>query len=341
MDHVTDDRISPSVTVSDVASLAGVSTATVSRVLNDSSSVAPRTALRVVDAIRTLGYQRNDAATALRRGRTTDVVLVVDDRGTRSAQSRIGELAGAIARRGLSLRVECLENDGGSLDGSTGAWGSGPPAAFVVAVSQAEISRTTAHLARYPEVPVVVVGPHPSAPASWIPVFFDDRAALDDLVLHLRAGGRSRYVLLNSASPSGLTDDLAEVNKAVTEAAVAVWRAPSESAEAGYRTVSQRLLAARSGFDAVIAASDELAIGCMRALAEHGVDVPGDVAVAGIGDIPVAAYLPGVSLTTLRGPMGAFGDLVADAVDALRKGESVRAQPVARVLIARESTGFG
>ncbi|MDO9398931.1 MAG: LacI family DNA-binding transcriptional regulator, partial [Herbiconiux sp.] len=96
--------------VRDVAALAGVSVGTVSNVLNGSQRVSPATSQRVIDAIETLGFVRNDAARQLRAGRSSTVGFVVLDVSNpfftevaRGAELALGERAGDGRRRPLLL----------------------------------------------------------------------------------------------------------------------------------------------------------------------------------------------------------------------------------------------
>ena len=112
--------------------------------------------------------------------------------------------------------------------------------------------------------------------------------------------------------------------------------------EDGYRA-TRDLLASRTGTDrptALFAFNDLVAMGALRALAEAGLDVPGDVSVVGFDDIPAAAYLS-VPLTTVRVPKREMGaraaDLLLDRVETDAEGDPPH-EVLGTDLVVRAST---
>jgi DNA-binding LacI/PurR family transcriptional regulator len=112
--------------------------------------------------------------------------------------------------------------------------------------------------------------------------------------------------------------------------------AQSDPAE-GYAATA-RLLAADARFDGIVAASDMIAIGVIRALQQQGLRVPEDISVVGFDDIVTAAfYSP--SLTTVRQDTALAGDRLVDHVIRLIDGEEVRSTLLPPALVVRESCG--
>jgi DNA-binding LacI/PurR family transcriptional regulator len=90
-------------------------------------------------------------------------------------------------------------------------------------------------------------------------------------------------------------------------------------------------------FDAVFAASDLIAIGAMRALADHGLKVPDDVALAGFDDIPVASFV-NPPLTTVLQDTKLAGEILVDNLLQLIRGESAESAMLPARLVVRKSS---
>lgn len=105
---------------------------------------------------------------------------------------------------------------------------------------------------------------------------------------------------------------------------------------AGYRA-AQTLLASGASFDAVFAASDLIAFGVMRALDEHGLKVPEDVALAGFDDIPMARFV-NPALTTVLQDTSQAGTMLVDSLLRMIRGEAVRSEMLPVKLIVRRSS---
>ncbi len=107
------------------------------------------------------------------------------------------------------------------------------------------------------------------------------------------------------------------------------------SEDAGY-AAARELMRRGAIFDAVFGASDLIAIGAMRALAEAGLDVPGDVAVVGFDDIP-AARITTPALTTVRQDTVRAGELLVETLVSLVDGHPAQSQRLPTELVVRRS----
>ena len=105
----------------------------------------------------------------------------------------------------------------------------------------------------------------------------------------------------------------------------------------GYRGIEELLHNGRE-FDAVFAVTDAIAIDAIRALQENGYDVPGDVAVVGFDDIPLAAHVT-PSLTTVRQDIRQASEGLVRSIVGLIEGEPVESTLMAPALVIRESCG--
>jgi LacI family transcriptional regulator len=326
------------VTLYDVAQRAGVSIATVSRVLHGQDSVRDQTRARVRAAIEELGYVPDGAAQSLARSRKDVVGLVYVARDDPRLDRRDLESMSLLFRdevmRGVESRLRARR---WSLLvtylGEDEAAGAVPDADVPV------LPRLLALSGKVDGLLIgdgVVSGEHLAALARRLPVVliagdsgqrYADVVAADNwsgthaLVEHLvTVHGRRRLFLVDgpAASPD------AAVRRRAMEAVIAAHpgteltgTANGRFSATGGERAAGRLLAGAEGVlpDAIVCANDQMAIGVLRRLADGGVRVPRDVAVVGFDDIfPAALCDP--PLTTVRQPMRQIGERACERLFA-------------------------
>lgn len=273
-------------TLADVAAAAHVSTAAVSRVINDAPGVSPETRAHVRQVIARLGYRPDPAARALAFGHGSVVELVViDDAATfgnspyygRVTAGILQELAGGEAQ----LRVHVVEKPDAAARLAQ--------LADTVSVGVVLINVAPALAADFYARCDRVVSMGPSAPG----VPFVDMHNADGAyaaVVHLRETGRRHIGALHGQAGN----PCAEARRSGYERAVHDLGLPDISAigklrrEAGYE-LTVRLLDEHPDVDALFVACDLMATGVLQALAATGRRVPDDVAVVGFDDSVIAA----------------------------------------------------
>jgi LacI family transcriptional regulator len=294
------------VTMRDVAQEAGVSVATVSRVLNRTRPVNPAAQRSVLRAVEDLGYRRNLVASSLRRQRTRSVAAVVPhianpyfprllqafERGLAADEHQLliadsrddpdveRERIVALADRQVDglLLVPCHERDSvASLEGLT------LPCVLV--------DRT-------------IVGVVADRVGS------DDAAGMRAVVSHLRATGRRRLAFVGATPTTSTARQRLEAFRAsVGSQPVALLG--DYSIEWGRRAADELLAHAEQDPDglpdAVVCGNDLVAIGVVRRLADAGVALPGRVAVTGYDDVGFAEVCD-PPLTTIHQPVDAIGE---------------------------------
>jgi DNA-binding LacI/PurR family transcriptional regulator len=269
----------------DVAEAAGVSIRTVSNVVNDFPHVKPEVRRRVQEAIDELGYRPNLAARQLRRGRTGMIALAVPDLQV----PYFGELAAHVLReaerRGLTLLIE--QTDGEKRRETVLM--QGPRSQFIDGLILSPLAATPDELPTGPAaLPLVLLGERISDPR-FDHVAIDNVAAARTATAHLIGSGRRRIAALGAAPGSGST--MADLRLRGYDAAMAEGGLPVDPAlvvettwftrQDGYEA-TRRLIRAGVELDSLFCFTDLLALGAIRALLEHGLKVPGDVAVVGI-----------------------------------------------------------
>jgi LacI family repressor for deo operon, udp, cdd, tsx, nupC, and nupG len=329
--------------IRDVARLAGVSTATVSRALTDPDRVSPASRARVLEAVAQVGYLPNPMARSLRSQKTRMVLVVLPDLANTFFSKILQGIEETLFAAGYGMII-------GNLDGSPEK--EARFAAFTAAGQVDGALLLNGHLfgqtrdgrgeAMRAAVPLVALCEAiPSAPVPQIEV--DNRAAARGATAHLAALGHRRIAYL--AGPpgnaleveryAGYLEGLAEANLAPDPDLVL----PGDyTLEAGARA-ALRLLESPRRPTAVFSSNDEMAIGLMRGLAEGGLRVPDDVSVAGFDDIEFAAVAD-PPLTTVRQPRGALGRTGAAVLLDLMAGREAPARiRLGTELVVRGSTG--
>jgi DNA-binding LacI/PurR family transcriptional regulator len=327
-------------TLESVASRAGVSRATASRVVNGSPTVAPHIRDAVLRAVADLGYVPNQAARSLVTQRTDSIALVLTESAGRVfsddpffpsiVQGASQELDAAGKQLVLMMvnsgasheRVEQFTL-GGHVDG-------------VMVASLHGADPLPGTLARM-GIPVVVNGrPLGRAAVPYVDVANEEGGRI--AVRHLLATGRQRIATI--AGPQDMVAGIdrlngyrAELHDSDRRSIVAVGDFTRESGIAAMR----QLLDDDPGLDAVFAASDLMASGALRALRQAGRRVPDDVAVIGFDDNDIARYTE-PALTTVRQPIVDIGRTMARQLLRIAGGETVEAATVLPIeLVVRES----
>ncbi|GAA1717253.1 PmoA family protein [Isoptericola hypogeus] len=292
----------PAVTIADVATAAGVSRATVSRVMNGRSTVDPTIAARVQEAAIELNYRPSTVARSLSLGRTTTVALVVPDLGNPVFQQILRGVTAAAAGDGYRVLVADAAEDP-SEEAAIAREARMRCDALILVSPRMPGAALDALL---PDVtPSVVINrevDHRGTPSLVV----DYADATVRVVEHLVGLGHRRLAYLagpraaatDAARRTGLAtarERLADLE--VVEIAVGADLASGHAA-------AREVLASRA--TAVVAFNDLVAFGLLAALNEAGVAVPGDISVAGFDDIDLARYAT-PALTTVAVPQAELG----------------------------------
>jgi DNA-binding LacI/PurR family transcriptional regulator len=327
-------------TLEKVALRAGVSRATVSRVVNGSTTVAQDIRDTVMRAVQELGYVPNHAARSLVTQRTNSIALVLPEPSTR-VFSDDQFFPGIV--RGVSQELEVADKQLVLMMASSAAshdrieqYAMAGHVDGVMVASVHGADPLPAALARM-GVPVVCNG-RPLGRVSVPYVDVDSVSGAAAAVRHLVGIGRQRIATI--AGPQDMVagiDRLAgyrtELRGSTRRSIVAVADFTRESGEAAMR----QLLDDDPRLDAVFVASDLMAHGAMRTLTKAGRRIPDDVAVVGFDDIELARYTE-PPLTTVRQPIVDLGRELARQLLRLAGGEEIEQSLVLPTdLVLRES----
>ncbi len=289
-------------TLEAVAREAGVSRATVSRVVNGSPSVDPAMAKRVRAAVEKLHYVPNQAARSLMTMRTNTVALVAaesDDRvfGDPFFSSIIRGVSQGLSGSGWQLTLVMAKGDAEVEDATRYLLGGHVDGALLISEHGGHQLAATLSDAGIP----VVIGGRPMDPSVRAPyVDHNNLGGAEIAARHLRALGRRRIATI--AGPQDMSagvDRLVGFERGLGDAFDPQLVVHGQFTAASGAEAMSGLLERAPDLDAVFAASDLMALGALQVLARTGRAVPADVAVVGYDDITLAGE-SSPPLTTVR-----------------------------------------
>ncbi len=329
--------------MADVARIAGVSAQTVSRVVNASPRVDPATRARVEEAMARSGYRIHRAARALRTGRSGTIGVVVSTLATVGNSLMLEAVADAAAARHHDVAVVTL-GSGDAAGALQRLHEQGVDGVVVINEASALVRSADLSSGLPSDLRLVVVDSPPDERFSGVETDHAGGAAAATVhliehghrdIAHI-AGPASSYAA--AERERGWRESLERAGRPAGALVRGSWTSAS-----GYEAATALLEAGTLG-TAVFVANDQMALGALRALAEHGARVPEDVSVVGFDDVDDAAnYRP--PLTTV---CQHFDRLGVQAVAALLDdvdgggdgaGPATRRTVMPASLIVRASTG--
>ncbi len=332
------------VSIKDVARLAGVSVATVSRTLAKPEKVAQQTRARVMKAVQQSGYVTNVLASNFRRRRTQTLVVLVPDIAN-PFYSRIIQEIESIARAQAyqillgetqqSLALELSYGDLALRRQADGIISLGMHIPFVHRKNRKSVD---------PKWPPLVMACEYLGTIPVPSVTIDNRRAAYDATRHLLDLGHREIAYIGGANDFSLSRDrLKGFKSALSRAGLKVDESKLFSGDftPGFGLDAARsILGQKNRPTAIFCASDELAMGAMSAAHGLGLSIPRDLSVVGFDDIEFAAYcIP--PLTTVRQPMAELGRRATHMMLQLLEGEALTDSQLVlpHELIVRGSTG--
>ena len=287
------------ITIRDVAREAQVSVATVSRALNGHDNVAEEVRKLVLETARRLRYQPHAAARSLSSRSTQTIGVVLPDLYGEFFSELIRGIDGVAREHRRHLLVSSYHGAQDAQGAALRAMRGRVDGLLVLSPYADQPGFLTDN--RPDGLPVVLINTH--LPHGDYPVLnIDNHGGAVAMMRHLVASGRRRIAFI--AGPAcnfdaaerlrGYRDALAELLPGVAEQVL-----PGRFDEASGMEAGTALLAAGTRPDAVFAANDTMALGCLFAFNQAGLRVPQDIALAGFDDVPVARFVH-PPLTTMR-----------------------------------------
>lgn len=290
------------ITIKDIAQRANVSVATVSYVLNDTRFVSPERRARVLEAVEELGYRPNLVARSLRQSRTKTIGLIVPD----NSNPFFAEIAKGVEDSGFEVGYSVMLCNSNAMPERELAY------LEMLSAKQVDGIIFIATTAEVRHIRPLVEGGIPAV------IFYRDSSDMDVdrftidnnqagylATQHLIQLGHRHIACIQPASattPSALR--VTGFRRALEEHGLRCDEAlmpRGDNLISGGQRIGAQLLASAHEFTAVYAGNDAMAIGCIRALRDHGLRVPGDVSVIGTDDIMLASVFE-PALSTIAQP---------------------------------------
>jgi LacI family transcriptional regulator len=327
------------VTIKDVARRANVSVATVSRALNGHENVAEAVRRRVLSIADELRYIPHHAARSLSSRRTHTIGVVLPDLHGEFFSELMRGIDQAAREHGLHLLVSSYHGNPQEQGAALRAMRGRVDGLLVMSPYVGDTGFLSDNLV--PALPAVLINTH-LMPDGFGVLSIDNYGGARAMMRHLLDGRRRRIAFIAGPDDNfdaherlrGYRDALAE---ALPDAEP--WVLAGDFNESSGHHAGRELLATKQRPDAVFAANDMMALGCLFAFNQAGLRVPADIALAGFDDIPLARYVH-PALTTMRVDIAALG---GRAMRELQQRFDASAQPVQAPLlvpelIVREST---
>lgn len=326
-------------TLEDVAHVAGVSRATVSRVVRGDVQVRRDKVAKVEQAVRELGYVPNNAARSLASRQTGAVALIVPEHESRVFTDPffVSAISGVTAGLDVSDKQLLLVLSSPEDHARTRRFLRGGHADGLLVVSHHE-GDLSVELLQEAAVPVVFIGRPPEGlPAPFVDL--DNIAGGRLAARHLVERGRRRIAMVCGPQDMPAAVDRREgFEKELADAGIEpAWLSFGDFTLASGERETSALLESGTRFDALFASSDLMALGALKKLEGQGVRVPEDVAVIGFDDIASAAD-DTISLTTVINPGRHLAELGATMLLDLIAGRDVEQQVVLCPELAVRST---
>jgi LacI family transcriptional regulator len=329
-------RHRPAVTIHDVAARAGVSVATVSRVLNGKEPVREETSGLVLAAAKALRYVPNVAARSLSIRRSQTIGVVLPDVHGEFFSEVIRGIDVAARREGYHILVSGSHSDTGEMLEVVDAM-RGRVDGLVVMQPEGTLASVDGALA--PNIPLVLLN---STAAGHDAITIDNYGGARQMMRHLAELGHVQIAFIKGpAHNRDARERLRGYRHAMRGTGAPALRMleldGDFTEESGY-TAAGRIAAAAPRPTAIFAANDSMAVGALAALVAAGIAVPKEMSVAGFDDIPISRYVT-PALTTIRVDLAEVGRrafaLLLDGI--AHRAAGVREECIATTLVSRQS----
>ncbi len=302
----------PDVSIKEVARLAGVSIATVSRCVNNPEKVTEKTRLKVQKAILDTGYSPNTLAQSFRRGRTNLIMVVLPSVGDPFFTDVMRGIRTAAKAKGYSILIEETQLNTMTADEIGAMLVSKQTDGILLLASMSPFGTEILSATSNRRLPIVIgcetVSPELSEFSS---VHIDNVAAAKEATNYLVSKGHMRIGMIVGQQMSLLTKDREDGYRSAMRAAglniEEGWIVAGDLTLDGARKATRKLLNHEHPPTAIFCATDEMAIGALHEVKSAGLAVPEDLSIIGFDDIRYAEIVD-PPLTTISQPAEEIGE---------------------------------
>lgn len=330
-------------TLAKLAELAGVSTSTASRALKDNPVIKESTREKIQQLAREHNFSLNHAASRLRTQKTNVVAVILNlTDGTDQSVSDpfllkvVGDLNQALNAKGYEL---LLSNSLMAKSDWANYFIHSQRADGLIVVGQGKSAKNIEQAASE-KVPMVVWG-DPTTKADYPIVGSDNHLGGYLATKKLLQQGATRVLFLGDSEHAEMTQRFLGYKQALAEQGIGyqadLTLAIDITSQAAYSNLNQYIIKNGLTFDGIVAASDMVALGALKALKERYINIPGDVAIVGFDDITMAELFH-PALTTIAQDTKTAAVMMVDALLAQLEGHQASSKIIDIKLIERSST---
>ncbi len=328
--------------IRDIAERSGYGVGTVSRVINGQPNVSDRARKRILAVMDECGYEPNSNARYLKMRSQTPVAVFVMGVGNRMFDDILGPLQAALAREDEEIVVTYLNGEVDEVRAAIDYQHARHPKGMVFLGGELESFRASFHEIEAPSV-LVTANAEQLGFANLSSVTIDNVAAARSAVAHLLERGHRRVGIVGGNRTSGQIGELRlrGAEQALREHGIELDYErdyePCDFIERGGHEATLRLLERSEDLTAIFALGDVVAFGALRAIADRGLSVPGDVSLVGFDDTAFSQYaIP--RITTVRQDAARLAERAARLLlGAMRDGSPASHELVDFELVERES----
>ena len=326
-------RLLAQVSIKEVAEIAGVSIATVSRCINNPSQVRERTRIKVQQAILITGYSPNTIAQSFRRGRTNIIMVVMPSIGDPFFTDVMQGIRSVVAEHDYSIIISETNFNTMTAEEVGAMMVSRQADGFILLASIFPFGNEVLATAEKRSQPVVIGCETISASLADIPsVHIDNMAAAREATDFLISKGHRKIAFISGQGTSLLTRDRESgYRAAMRKAQLGIqdgWVVEGNLNIEGAGKACSQLLNHPDRPTAIFCATDEMAFGCMHEIRNQGLSIPEDISIMGFDDIRYAKVME-PALTTVSQPARQIGERAAiRLLKAIETGNQPNNQPV-------------
>ena len=330
-------------TLSDLAKMAGVSTSTASRALNDNPIIKKETREKLQALAKAHNFSLNTAASRLRTQKTNVVAVILNliDQTEQSISDPfllkvVGDLNQALNKRGYEL---LLSNSFMATDDWSNYFITSQRADGLIVVGQGKSPEKIEAVANAGS-PLVVWG-DPKTKRTYPIVGSDNNLGGYLATEHLIKGGCKHILFLGDPEHAEMSERHRGYRQALSDNGLELDDRLTLSIDitssAAYEKIAEVILQHGLYFDGIVAASDMVALGALKALKERYIGIPSDVAIVGFDDIAMAELFH-PALTTVRQNTRLAAEVMVEQLICQFEGKPSHSQVVDIELIVRKST---
>ncbi|MGC6176904.1 LacI family DNA-binding transcriptional regulator [Lacrimispora sp. 38-1] len=328
--------------IKDVAKYAGVSLATASRVMRGENNVSPKKKKLVEDAAKALNYKPNSIARQLRKQETRNVIVIIPNIQNTFFHEIIAGIEKVAFQNDYQVLIVDMQNNP-QIEESYFHSLMQRQTDGIISLSANIGLRLMKEVSE--NYPVVIAVQNISNIIELPSVSIDNVAASKEIMQHLiDLGHRNIGHLTCQPTLTLYRDRFTGYCQALAENGIPInmnfVKYGNSTIQSGYEQMCE-LVDQDEHIDAVFAAGDIIAIGAMKALADHGIRVPQDCAVVGFDDIELASFY-NPALTTIRQPQHQIGAIAMNILCELMAGNQIEDKHVVldHELVIRKSCGY-